>query len=64
MHIRHADRQLQCDYSAAPALYTTHLALLQCRATRQHGATVLTECSVVCDKTRRAHVVEDIICYS
>jgi hypothetical protein len=50
--------------SAAPALWTTRLAPLQCQATRQHGATLLTECSVAGDKTRRAHVVEDIICYS
>jgi hypothetical protein len=49
---------------AAPALWTTHLAPLQCQATRQHSVTLLTECSVAGDKTRRAHAVEDIIGYS
>jgi hypothetical protein len=32
-----------CGYSAAAALLTTRLALLQCRATRQHGAMMRTE---------------------
>jgi hypothetical protein len=32
--------------------------------TRQYDATLLTECNVTGDKTRRAHTVEDIICYS
>jgi hypothetical protein len=32
--------------------------------TQQHGATLLTECRVVGDKTRHAHAVENIICYS
>jgi hypothetical protein len=31
--------------------------------TQQHSITLLTECSVAGDKTRRAHIVEDIICY-
>jgi hypothetical protein len=43
---------------------TTHLAPLQCQVTRQHNVTLLTECNVAGDKTRRAHIVEDIICYS
>jgi hypothetical protein len=64
MSIRHVDRQLQCDFSPALALWTTRLALLQCQASQQYIATLLTECSVADDKTRRAHVVEDIICYS
>jgi hypothetical protein len=41
--MRCADRRLQCGYSAAPVLLTTHLAPLQCKVTRQHGATLLTE---------------------
>jgi hypothetical protein len=64
MPARHAYMQLQCDYSTTPALWTTRLALLQCQVTRQHDVILLTECSVIGDKTRRAHVVEDIICYS
>jgi hypothetical protein len=32
--------------------------------TQQYDVTLLTECSVVGDKIRRAHTVEDIICYS
>jgi hypothetical protein len=32
--------------------------------TQQHGAAPLVECRVVGDRTRRAHAVEDIICYS
>jgi hypothetical protein len=55
--------QLQCDYSTAPALWITRLTPLQCQVTRQHGATLLTECSVTGDKSRRAHAVEDIIYY-
>jgi hypothetical protein len=43
---------------------TTLLAPLQCQVTRQHITTLLIECSVAGDKTRRAHTVEDIICYS
>jgi hypothetical protein len=42
----------------------SHLAPLQCQMIRRHDATLLTECSVAGDKTRRAHTVEDIICYS
>jgi hypothetical protein len=64
MPARHADRQLQCDYSTASALWTTHLKSLLCQATRQHDVTLLTKCSMVDDKTRRAHIVEYIICYS
>jgi hypothetical protein len=64
MLARRADMKVQCDYSAALALWTTRMALLQCQATRQHSATLLTECSVVGDKTRRAHTIEDIIYYS
>jgi hypothetical protein len=56
--------RLQYSYSATPALWTTHLAPLQCQVTRQYDATLLTECSVAGDKTRCAHTVEDIICYS
>jgi hypothetical protein len=33
---------------------------LQCQVTRQHDVTLLTECNVAGDKTRRAHTVEDI----
>jgi hypothetical protein len=54
---------LQCGYSATPALWVTRLAPLQCQVTRQHDETLLTECSVVCDKIRRAYIIEDIICY-
>jgi hypothetical protein len=50
--------------SAAAALWTTRLAPLQCQATRQHDATLLTECSMVGDKIMRVHAIEDIICYS
>jgi hypothetical protein len=64
MPIRRADRQLQCYYSTAPALWITYLTPLQCQATRQHSVTLLTECSVAGDKTSHAHTVEDIICYS
>jgi hypothetical protein len=64
MHVRRADRQLQCNYSTTPTLWTTRLAPLQCQATRQHGATLLTKCSVAGDKTKRAHTVEDTIYYS
>jgi hypothetical protein len=58
-----------CIYSAATirlqcALWTTHLAPLQCQVTQQHDVTLLTEFNVSSDKTRRAHTVEDIICYS
>jgi hypothetical protein len=56
--------RLQYGYSVMPSLWTTRLAPLQCQVTRQHDATLLTECSVAGDKTRRAHTVEDIICYS
>jgi hypothetical protein len=55
---------LQYGYSATAALWTTRLAPLQCQVTRHHDATLLTEYSVAGDKTRRAHTVEDIICYS
>jgi hypothetical protein len=55
---------LQYCYSALPALWTTHRAPLQCQVTRQHDATLLTECSVTGDKISRAHIIEDIICYS
>jgi hypothetical protein len=58
-----------CIYSAAIirlqcVLWTTRLTPLQCQVTRQHDVTLLTEFNVVSDKTRRAHTVEDIICYS
>jgi hypothetical protein len=43
---------------------TTRLALLQCQVTRQHDVTLMIECSVAGDKTRRAHTVKDIIYYS
>jgi hypothetical protein len=33
------------------------------KVTRQHGATLLIECSMAGDKTRHAHTVEDIIRY-
>jgi hypothetical protein len=62
MPARRTNRQLQCDYSIAPAPWTTRLASLQCQAPQQHGATLLTECSVAGDKTKLAHAVEDIIC--
>jgi hypothetical protein len=55
---------LQYDYSVTSALWTTRLAPLQCQVIRQHDVTLLTECSVTGDKIRRAHIVEDIICYS
>jgi hypothetical protein len=64
MSARHADRQLQYDYSAAPALWTTGLAPLQCHVTRQNDSALLTECSVADDKIRHVQAVEDIICYS
>jgi hypothetical protein len=64
MPVSRVDRQLQCDYSAALALWTTQLAPLQCQATRQHGVTLLTECNVTGDKTSHAHIVKDIICHS
>jgi hypothetical protein len=51
-------------YSAMLALWTTRLAPLQCQVIQQHDATLLTECSVAGDMTKRAHTVEDIICYS
>jgi hypothetical protein len=56
--------RLQYGYSAMLVLWTTRLAPLQCQVTRQYDATLPTECSVVGDKTRRAHTIEDIICYS
>jgi hypothetical protein len=56
--------RLQYRYSATPALWTTHLAPLQCHVTQQHDVTLLTECSVAGDKIKRAHTVKDIICYS
>jgi hypothetical protein len=38
---------------------------LQCNAsTMDHSPAIATECSVASDKTRRAHTIEDIICYS
>jgi hypothetical protein len=59
---RHASTVLlQHGYNAMPALWT---APLQYQVTRQHDATLLTECSITGDKTRRAHTVKDIICYS
>jgi hypothetical protein len=61
---RRADKHLQCDYNAMPALFITLLSPLQCQVTQQHDTTLLTECSMVGDKARRAHTVEDIICYS
>jgi hypothetical protein len=64
MPARHADRKLQCNCSTALALSTTLLALLQCQATQQHNATLLTECSVAGNKIRCANAAEDIICYS
>jgi hypothetical protein len=64
MPAKRADMQVQCDYSTTPALWITRLSSLQCQATRQHGTTLLTECSVAGDKTRYSHAVEDIICYS
>jgi hypothetical protein len=42
----------------------THQAPLQLPATQWHGATLLTVCSDVDDKTRRTHTLEDIIYYS
>jgi hypothetical protein len=57
-----------CIYSVATIRLQRDAALwtapLQCQVTRQHDATLLTECSVAGDKTERAHTVEDIICYS
>jgi hypothetical protein len=35
-----------------------------CQTLLQHGATLLTECRVAGDKTRRVHAIEDIIYYS
>jgi hypothetical protein len=62
---RHASTvQLQYGYSTTSALWTTHLAPLQCQVTRQHDATLLTKYSMTGDKIRCAHIVEDIICYS
>jgi hypothetical protein len=39
------------------------LTPLQCTATQQHDAMLLTECGGAGDKTRRTHTVEDIISY-
>jgi hypothetical protein len=69
---RHVGRQhSQClqgmrtgGYSTAPALWTSRLAPLQCTVTRQHGDTLLAECSVVGDKTRHVHTAKGIIFYS
>jgi hypothetical protein len=55
--------RLQYGYSTTPALWSTRLPPLQCQVTRQYDATLLTECNMVGDKVRRAHTVEDIICY-
>jgi hypothetical protein len=55
--------QLQSDVSVVGHLsYTTTGIVTQ----RHHAipAIPLTECRVAGDKTRHAHVVEDIICYS
>jgi hypothetical protein len=54
---------LQYDYSTVPSLWTTCQAPLQCLATQQHGAILLTVCSEAGDKTGRTHTVEYIICY-
>jgi hypothetical protein len=43
MQVGIVDNARTCGYSVALALLTTHLSLLQCRATRQYGATLLTE---------------------
>jgi hypothetical protein len=43
---------------------TTRLTLLQYQVPRHHDVTLLTEYSVTCDKIRRDHTIEDIICYS
>jgi hypothetical protein len=64
MHAMRVDMQLQCDYSTTPSLWTTHLASLQYQVTRQHGATLLTECNVAGNKSSHSHTVEDVICYS
>jgi hypothetical protein len=56
--------RLEYSYSVMPALWATRLAPLQCQVTRQHDATLLIECSMVGDKTRRAPAIEGIICYS
>jgi hypothetical protein len=64
MPTKRTGTRLQCDNSAASALRTTRLSPLQCRVTQQHDATVLAECSVAGDMTRRVHAAEDIICYS
>jgi hypothetical protein len=58
---RHASIvRLQYDYSATLVLWTTRLAPLQCQVTRQHDITLLIECIVAGDKTRRAHPIENI----
>jgi hypothetical protein len=62
--IQTSTMRLQYSYSATPALWTTRLSPLPCQVTRQHDATILTECSVTGDKIRRDHTVEDIICNS
>jgi hypothetical protein len=53
-----ADGQLQCDYSTTPTLWTTRLTPLQCQATRQHYATLLTECNMTGDKIRRVTLLK------
>jgi hypothetical protein len=52
--------QLQCTVSTMD--YSSVISTVLSDST--HDATLLTECSVTGDKTRRAHIVEDIICYS
>jgi hypothetical protein len=53
-----------CIYIATSALWTTGLAPLQCQVTRQQDVILLTECNMADDKTRRVHIIEDIIHYS
>jgi hypothetical protein len=57
-------RQLRCNYNTVPAVWTTRQSPLQCTVTQQHDVMLLTMYGGAGDKTKRTHVIEDIICYS
>jgi hypothetical protein len=52
--------QLQLDVSVVGHLSSTAIGLVA----QRHHVVPLTECRMADDKTRHAHTVEDIICYS
>jgi hypothetical protein len=54
MHVRFADMQLQCGYSAALALLTTHKAPLQCQTVPHDGAMLQTMRDMT-ERQERAH---------